>query len=87
MNTYQQLKRLGEIIAELTALYGELSEELPRLEFVGAHAPANSELKKMPRRLYNSGQKRWKSLIQNPRITMEQVKAFFLSKRYQARRR
>lgn len=58
MNTYQQLKRLGEIIAELTALYGELSEELPRLEFVGAHTPANSELKKMTRRLSRSGRRR-----------------------------
>lgn len=58
MNTYQQLKRLGEIIAELTALYGELSEELPRLEFVGAPAPANSELKKMTRRLSRSGRRR-----------------------------
>ena len=59
MNTYQQLKRLGEIISELTALYGELSEELPKLEFVSSPAPANSEVKKMTRRSYRSGRRRW----------------------------
>ncbi len=48
MNTYEKLNRLDEIIAELSALYGELSNELPRLEFVGAGAPAISEVKKMP---------------------------------------
>ena len=48
MNTYQQLKKLGEIIAELTALYGELSEELPKLKVVSAPAPADSEVKKCP---------------------------------------
>lgn len=87
MTTKEKLNLLQSAVAQLTELYRELADELPRLEFVGAPAPANSELKKMPRRLYNSGQKRWKSLIQNPRITMEQVKAFFLSKRYQTRRR
>lgn len=59
MNTYQQLKRLGEIIVELTALYRELSEGLPKLEIVGAGAPADSEVKKMPRRSYRSGRRRW----------------------------
>lgn len=47
MNTYEKLNRLGEIISELAALYGELSEELPQLHFVGAPAPANSEVKKI----------------------------------------
>lgn len=47
MNTYEKLNRLGEIIVELSALYGELSQELPRLELVGANASANSELKKI----------------------------------------
>lgn len=47
MNTYEKLNKLGEIIGELTVLYRELSEELPKLEFVGAGAPADSELKKM----------------------------------------
>lgn len=59
MNTYQQLKRLGEIIAELAALYAELSAQLPQLDFVGAPAPADSEVKKMPRRSYRSGRRRW----------------------------
>ena len=59
MNTYQQLKKLGVIIAELTALYGELSEELPKLKVVSAPAPADSEVKKMPRRSYRSGRRRW----------------------------
>ena len=49
MNTYHYLKRLGDIIAELTSLYGELSEELPKLEFASAPPPAYSELKKMRR--------------------------------------
>ena len=52
MNLYQQLKRLGEIISELATLYGELSAELPELRFVSAPAPADSEVKKMPRRLF-----------------------------------
>lgn len=47
MNTYEKLNRLGEIIAELAGLYGELAEELPQLHFVGASASAISELKKM----------------------------------------
>lgn len=58
MNLYQQLKRLGEIISELAALYGELSAELPELRFVGAPAPADSEVKKMPRRLFRLEQRR-----------------------------
>lgn len=47
MNTYHYLKRLGDIIAELTSLYGELSEEMPKLEFANAPSHAYSELKKM----------------------------------------
>ncbi|MGN0807624.1 MAG: hypothetical protein ACI4MN_04155 [Candidatus Coproplasma sp.] len=47
MNTYEKLNRLGEIISELAELYGELSDELPQLHFVGAPVPANSEVKKI----------------------------------------
>ncbi len=47
MNTYDKIKRLGDIITELTELYGQLTEELPRLEFTSVYAPANSELKKI----------------------------------------
>lgn len=47
MGLYEKLKRFGEIISELAELYGELSEELPQLHFVGAGASANSEVKKM----------------------------------------
>lgn len=49
MNTYEKLNRLGEIIGELVGLYGDLSEELPQLQFVGANASAISEVKKIPR--------------------------------------
>lgn len=47
MNTYEKLNKLGEIIAELTALYRDISEDLPKLDVVGAFAPTNSEVKKM----------------------------------------
>lgn len=47
MNTYEKLNRLGEIISELAELYGQLSDELPQLHFVGAPAPAKSEVKKI----------------------------------------
>ena len=47
MNTYEKLNRLGEIIGELVGLYGELSQELPQLHFVGAGASAKSEVKKI----------------------------------------
>ncbi len=47
MNTYEKLNRLGEIITELAGLYGELSQELPQLHFVGASASAKSEVKKI----------------------------------------
>ena len=47
MNTYETLKRLTDIIGELTSLYGELSLELPSLEFARDYAPVNSELKKI----------------------------------------
>lgn len=49
MNLYEKLKRFGELISELAAFYGELSEELPQLHFVGASASAKSEVKKIPR--------------------------------------
>lgn len=49
MNTYAKLNRLGEIIGELVGLYGELSVELPQLQFVGANTSAKSEVKKIPR--------------------------------------
>lgn len=48
MTTKEKLNRLLAIIGELTEFYGELSGELPPLRFVGADAPANSEVKKMP---------------------------------------
>ncbi len=55
MTTKEKLNRLLAIIGELTEFYGELSGELPPLRFVGAGAPANSELKKMrTERLCNS---------------------------------
>lgn len=47
MSFYEKLKRLGEIISELAGLYGELSDELPQLQFVGAPVPAKSEVKKI----------------------------------------
>lgn len=47
MGFYEKLKRLGEIINDLVGLYGELSEELPQLQFADAHTRAKSELKKM----------------------------------------
>ena len=47
MTTKEKLNRLLAIIGELTEFYGELSGELPPLRFVGADAPANSEVKKM----------------------------------------
>ncbi len=47
MNTYEKLNKLGEIIAQLAELYGELSVELPQLHFVGANASAKSEVKKI----------------------------------------
>ncbi|MGN0823727.1 MAG: hypothetical protein ACI4MB_01510 [Candidatus Coproplasma sp.] len=47
MNTYEKLNRLGDIISELAELYGQLSEELPQLHFVGAPVSANSEVKKI----------------------------------------
>jgi hypothetical protein len=53
MNNYQKLNRLGEIIAELTVLYREFTEELPKLDFVDARAPANSEVKKMPQNVWH----------------------------------
>ena len=46
MNLYEKLKRFGEIISELAEFYGELSEELPQLHFVGASASAKSDPKK-----------------------------------------
>lgn len=47
MTTKEKLDRLLCIIGELTEFYGELSGELPKLEFVGASASANSEVKKI----------------------------------------
>lgn len=47
MNLYEKVKRFGELISELAGLYGEMSDELPQLHFVGAPAPAKSELKKI----------------------------------------
>lgn len=47
MSFYQKLKRFGELISELARLYGEMSDELPQLHFVGAPAPAKSEVKKI----------------------------------------
>lgn len=47
MTLQEQLNRLLGIIGELTEFYSDLAEELPDLRFVGAGAPANSELKKM----------------------------------------
>lgn len=52
MSFYQKLKRFGELISELAGLYGEMSDELPQLHFVGATVPAISEVKKMPLLLY-----------------------------------
>lgn len=48
MSFYQKLKRFGELISELAGLYGEMSDELPQLHFVGiVDAPAGFELKKI----------------------------------------
>lgn len=53
MNLYEKLKRFGELISELAGLYGEMSDELPQLQFVGAgNASAKSEVKKIPGILY-----------------------------------
>ena len=48
MNLYEKVKRFGELISELAGLYGEMSDELPQLHFVGAgDASAKSEVKKI----------------------------------------
>ncbi|MDE7162794.1 MAG: hypothetical protein K2O44_01785 [Clostridia bacterium] len=47
MNLYEKVKRLGELISELAGLYGEMSDDLPQLHFVGAPVPAGSEVKKI----------------------------------------
>lgn len=47
MSFYEKLKRFGEILSDLAGLYGEMSEDLPQLHFVGAPAPAKSEVKKI----------------------------------------
>lgn len=47
MNLYEKVKRLGELISELAGLYGELSDELPQLHFVGATVLSKSEVKKI----------------------------------------
>lgn len=52
MNWYEKVKRFGELISELAGLYGEMSDELPQLHFVGAPVPAKSEVKKIPRILF-----------------------------------
>lgn len=48
MTAKEKLNLLQGAIAQLTELFRELNDELPKLEFVGAGAPANSEVKKMP---------------------------------------
>lgn len=53
MNWYEKVKRFGELISELAGLYGEMSDELPQLHFVGAgDASAKSEVKKIPRIMF-----------------------------------
>lgn len=47
MNLYEKLKRFGELISELAGLYGEMSDELPQLQFVGVgNTSAKLEAKK-----------------------------------------
>lgn len=45
MITYDKVKRLGEIITELTELYGQLTEELPQFQLI--NTDNKSELKKI----------------------------------------
>ena len=63
MTTKEKLNLLQSVLTQLTELFRELNDELPRLEFVGAPAPANSELKKMTRRLYFLRQRRKRKTI------------------------
>lgn len=46
MNFYEKIKRFGAIISELTAFYGELTEELPDLRIVVDNTRKYSDLKK-----------------------------------------
>lgn len=48
MHTRELLERLARIGAEITMLYGELSEELPQLRITVDNTHGNSELKKIP---------------------------------------
>ena len=48
MNTKEKLDLLAAAISQLGLLYRELNGDMPKLEFVGAGASANSEVKKMP---------------------------------------
>lgn len=54
MTTQQMLDRILSFIQELTAFYGELSQELPNLRVVVDNTREFSELKKMPRRFFHS---------------------------------
>lgn len=48
MTTREKLNLLQGAITQLMELYRGLNAEIPELKFVGADAPANSEVKKMP---------------------------------------
>jgi hypothetical protein len=51
MNNYEALNKLGDVIAELTAIYRNIAEDLPKLHFVGEIVP-NDNAKKMPQTLF-----------------------------------
>lgn len=54
MTTKELLDRISGFIQELTAFYGELTQELPNLRVVVDNTRVFSELKKMAQRYYNS---------------------------------
>ena len=53
MNTKEKLNLLAAAISQLGLLYRELNGEIPKLDFVGAGASANSEVKKCRKQCYS----------------------------------
>ena len=72
MNTKEKLDLLAAAISQLGLLYRELNGDMPKLEFVGAGASANSEVKKMPEILLSHSPSR-------PEMSISKVMIYILN--------